>query len=245
MDLDNSPFALWRWRDTFAHINEFLQGFGYTLSVAILALCIAVIMGVFHALLATSRFTILRAWARVYVEFFQNTPLLINLFFLYYVLPMVPTLFSFEIGGTTFSIGGTTLDVFVIGVVGIGVYHGAYMSEVVRSGIEAIPRGQFEASTSQGFNYFQQMFYIILPQTINIILPPSVNQAINLIKNTSVLAIIAGAEMMYRADSYAQSTLNYAPAYIVAGLFYFSVCYLLAMAMRTYENRLKKKYSAR
>ena len=72
--MDTSPFALWRWADTFSHIDIFISGFGTTLLVSFLALCIAVIMGVFHALLATSKFTILKLWARVYVEFFQNTP---------------------------------------------------------------------------------------------------------------------------------------------------------------------------
>ncbi len=229
---NNSPFALWRWLDTLSNFSAFLEGFAYTLSVAFLALCIAVFMGVFHALLANSKFFILRLWARVYVEFFQNTPLLINLFFLYFVLPMIPFI-------------GLRLDVFTIGVVGIGIYHGAYMSEVVRAGILSIPKGQFEAAQSQGFSYTQSMFYVILPQTLKIILPPSTNQAINLIKNTSVLAIITGAELMYRVDSYAQSSLNYAPAYIIAGILYFSVCYFLSIAVRRYEEKLKKTQLAR
>ncbi|RDU66080.1 amino acid ABC transporter permease [Helicobacter didelphidarum] len=229
---DNSPFALWRWVDTFSHIDIFIQGFGYTLLVAVLALSISLFMGIFHALMATGKFTLLRWWARAYVEFFQNTPLLINLFFLYYVLPKVPYI-------------GITLDVFTIGVVGIGVYTGAYMSEVVRSGIQSIPKGQFEAAASQGFSYAQTMMYIILPQTIKVILPPATNQAVNLIKNTSVLAIIAGAEIMYNADSYAQSSLNYAPAYVIAGIFYFVVCYCLALFTRFYEEKLKKAHLAR
>lgn len=230
--MSDSPFALLRWQDTFHNLDVFLHGFGVTLLVSVLALIISIIMGVFHALFATGRFAILRAWARCYVEFFQNTPLLINLFFLYYVLPQIPYI-------------GVTLDVFTLGVIGIGVYHGAYMCEVVRSGIESIPKGQFEAATTQGFNYAQTMFYIILPQTIKIILPPATNQAINLIKNTSVLAIIAGAEMMYVTDSYAQSSLNYAPAYIVAGIFYFIVCYGLSTFAIYYENKLKKAHLVR
>ncbi len=230
--MSDSPFALWRWVDTLSHIDVFFEGFGLTLLISILALSLAIIVGVFHALMATSKFAILRWWARVYVEFFQNTPLLINLFFLYYVLPKVPYI-------------GITLDVFTIGIVGIGVYTGAYMSEVMRSGIQSIPKGQFEAAASQGFNYTQKMIYIIFPQTIKIILPPATNQAVNLIKNTSVLAIIAGAEIMYNADSYAQSSLNYAPAYIIAGAFYFVVCYALAIFTRSYEEKLKKSVVVR
>lgn len=227
-----SPFAWSKWVDVFQHIDIFIQGFGQTILISFLALLISIIMGMFHALMATGKFRILKLWARIYVEFFQNTPLLINLFFLYFVLPKVPYI-------------GITLDVFVIGVVGIGVYHGAYMSEVIRSGIESIPKGQFEASTTQGFSYAQKMIYIILPQTIKIILPPSTNQAVNLIKNTSVLMVISGAEIMYRTDSYAQDTLNYAPAYVVAGAFYFVLCYLISYLTTRYENKLKKAHLAR
>lgn len=228
----NSPFALWRWAYTFANIDAFISGFGMTLLVSFLALILAFIMGSVSALMYTGKYKILKILSRIYVEFFQNTPLLINVFFLYYVLPQVPYV-------------GVTFDAFTIGVLGVGVYHGAYMSEVIRTGIQSIPKGQFEASNSQGFTYFQKMFFIILPQTIKIILPPSTNQAINLIKNTSVLAIIAGAEIMYNADSYAQSSLNYAPAYVIAGLFYFTLCYILSSFTRYYEEKLKNAHLAR
>lgn len=230
--MNNSPFALWRWQDALSNINVFIEGFGYTLSVSFFALCVAITMGILHSLMATGKFYFLKIWARAYVEFFQNTPLLINIFFLYFVLPGLPYI-------------GVKLNVFAIGIIGIGVYHGAYMSEVFRSGIESIPKGQFEASRSQGFSYAQQMLHIIMPQTIKVILPSATNQAINLIKNTSILTIIAGAELMYQTDSYAQDSLSYAPAYMIAGLFYFTVCYGLSMFARYHENRLKNQHLSR
>ena len=218
----SSPFAMWKFIDTLAQSNEFLSGFGYTLSVSILALLIALIFGTIGGVMATSKITILRAYTRMYVEIFQNTPLVIQIFFLYFALPPL----------------GIHLDVFSVGVLGVGAYHGAYVSEVVRSGILAVPKGQFEASASQGFTYTQQMRYIILPQTIKIILPPITNQVVNLIKNTSVLLIIAGGEIMYVADSYAGDTSNYAPAYLFAAFLYFIVCYPLAYFAKFYEERL-------
>ena len=130
-----SPFALWKWEDTFAHWEMFASGLGYTLGVSILAHIIAFVVGIASGLMATGKIPILRAFSRVYVELFQNTPLVIQLFFLYFALPPM----------------GINMDVFTIGVLGIGAYHGAYMSEVVRSGINWIPKGQFEASPSQGF----------------------------------------------------------------------------------------------
>ena len=139
------------------------------------------------------------------------------------------------------AMAGLVLSEFTIGVIGVGLYHGAYIGEVVRAGILAIPKGQTEAAYSQGFDYIQTMRYIVLPQTIKIILPPLANQAVNLIKNTSVLAIIAGGDLMYTADSYASSSLNYGPAYLVAGLVYFILCYPLAIFAKRYEEKLKRR----
>ncbi|MDE5591652.1 MAG: amino acid ABC transporter permease [Helicobacter sp.] len=225
----SSPLAIWKFVDTLAQSGEFLSGFGYTLSVSILALLIALIIGTISGVMATSKIKILRICTRIYVEIFQNTPLVIQIFFLYFALPPL----------------GIYLDVFSVGVLGVGVYHGAYMSEVVRSGILAVPKGQFEASASQGFTYIQQMRYIILPQTIKIILPPITNQMVNLIKNTSVLLIVAGGEIMYVADSYAGDTGNYAPAYLFTAFLYFIVCYPLAYFAKAYEDRLKNTHLKR
>lgn len=224
-----SPFAIWKFLDALENKDAFIEGFIYTLEVSVLALLIATIFGIIGGVMATSRFKIIRAYTRIYVELFQNIPLVVQIFFLFYALPVL----------------GIRLDVFTIGVLGVGAYHGAYVSEVVRSGILAVPKGQFEASTSQGFTYIQQMYYIIIPQTVRIILPPMTNQMVNLIKNTSVLLIIGGAELMHSADSYAADYGNYAPAYIFAAILYFIICYPLAYFAKAYENKLKNTYLTR
>ncbi|MCW1332152.1 amino acid ABC transporter permease [Campylobacter jejuni] len=224
-----NPFAIWKFVDALDNGDAFISGFIYTLEVSILALLIAIVFGTIGGVMATSKIKILRAYTRVYVELFQNIPLVIQIFFLYFALPGL----------------GIHLDIFTIGVLGIGAYHGAYVSEVVRSGILSVPRGQFEASSSQGFTYIQQMRYIIVPQTIKIILPPMTNQMVNLIKNTSVLLIIGGAELMHSADSYAANYGNYAPAYIFAAILYFIICYPLAYFAKVYEDKLKKAHLTR
>jgi putative glutamine transport system permease protein len=222
----SGPFALWRWQRLFSDYRAFAEGLLITLIVAVLALLLSLIIGVALGLLSTSGAKPLKALARVYVEFFQNTPLVIQVFFVFNALPAV----------------GIMLDVFTIGVLVIGLYHGAYVAEVVRSGIQSIPKGQTEASRSQGFTYMQTMRYVILPQTIQIILPPLTNQAVNLIKNTSTLAVIAGGDLMYRADSWASNgTLSYGPAYVVTGALYFALCFPLASFARAYEEKLKSR----
>ncbi|MEG1778523.1 MAG: amino acid ABC transporter permease, partial [Oscillospiraceae bacterium] len=172
----SSPFALHKWVALFQDIDVFMLGLWMTFRVAVLGLALAMVLGIIFGVFSSSNSKILRTISRIYVEIWQNTPLVIQVFFLYNGLPRV----------------GIVLSVFTIGVIGVGIYHGAYISEVVKTGIQSISKGQHEAAASQGFTYLQTMRYIIIPQSIKIILPPLTNQAVNLIKNTSVLAMIAG-----------------------------------------------------
>lgn len=136
------------------------------------------------------------------------------------------------------------MGIIATGVVALGIYTGAYMAEVFRAGIEAIPKGQGEAAHSQGFGYFGTMYLIILPQTIKIILPPMVNQVVNLIKNTSCLYIIGGADLISLTYSFVTGENTggaYAPAYIVSGLLFFVICFPLSKFAGTWESYLKKK----
>jgi putative glutamine transport system permease protein len=222
----SGPFALWRWQRLFMAAPEFLSGFGVTILVSISALFLALILGIVFGLFSTSKLKVLKALSRVYVEVFQNTPLVVQVFFVYNALPYV----------------GIVLDVFLIGMLCVGIYHGAYVAEVFRAGITSIPKGQFEAARSQGFSYIQAMRYIILPQTVTIVLPPLGNQAVNLVKNTSTLALIAGGDLMYRADSWASNgTLSYGPAYLITGFLYFLLCFPLVNWARRHEARIKSR----
>lgn len=224
----NGPFALFKWEAVFRDFNLFLEGFLTTLEVAVLGLLLALMLGVIFGVLSTSKIKVFKVISRVYVEIIQNTPLVIQIFFLFNGLPYVKIV----------------LPVLVIGVLGVGVYHGAYIAEVVRAGITSIPKGQFEAAKSQGFSYSQTMKYIILPQTVRIIIPPLTNQLVNLIKNTSVLAMIAGGDLMYTSDSWSSSNMYYGPAYVVTGALYFIICYPLARVARKLELKKKKEMHA-
>ena len=136
------------------------------------------------------------------------------------------------------------MGIIMTGVIALGVYTGAYMAEVFRAGIEAIPKGQKEAASSQGFNYFETMYYIILPQTIKIVLPPMVCQIVNLIKNTSCLYIIGGADLISLTYSFVTGENTggaYAPAYILSGLLFFVICFPLSKFAGAWETYLKKK----
>ena len=215
-----------RWNALLEAIPEYyIPGFLMTLRTAICGLLLALVLGIIFGMLSTSRSRVLKAISRVYVEFFQNTPLALQVVFYYSCLPIL-------LGGT-----GMRIPKFVLGLMGVGIYHGAYISEVIRTGIEAIPPGQSEAAKSQGFSYLQTMRYIIMPQTIRIIMPPLANQALNLVKNTSVLAMVAGMDLMYFTDSFGSSTGYFAQAYFWSALMYFIICYPLARLARYLEIR--------
>lgn len=215
-----------RWAALWKALPEYyIPGFFMTLKIAVVGLAVALILGVIFGTFSTMKFKPARILSRIYVEFIQNTPLALQVMFYYSVLPML------------FSSSGFRIPKFVLGVIGVGIYHGAYISEVIRTGIEAIPRGQSEAAASQGFSYVQTMYYIILPQTIKIIMPPLANQALNLVKNTSILAMVAGMDLMYFTDSWGFERGFFAQAYFTSALLYFIICFPLARLARYLEIR--------
>lgn len=213
---------VWRYRSTFLH------GLGNTVQLAVFALFLSLMLGILFGLMSAGGKKALRAAARIYVEFIQNTPLLLQMCFLYYAL----------------AFSGNSIGILRTGMIALGVYHGAYMSEVIRAGIQAVPKGQTEAAQSQGFGYIGRMYYIILPQSIKIILPPMVNQVVNLIKNTSCLYIVGGADLISVTYSFvtgANTGGAYAPAYIVSGILFFIVCFPLSTLASVWEISLKKR----
>lgn len=216
------------WKKVWLYRDTFILGLWNTLKTSLFGILLAVLIGIIFGLLATSGKKPLKAIARVYVEVIQNTPILLQCCFLYYAL----------------AFSGHSMGIITTGIVALGVYTGAYMAEVFRSGIEAIPKGQFEAASSQGFNYFDTMYHIILPQTLKIILPPAVNQIVNLVKNTSCLYIIGGADLISLTYSFVTGENtggSYAPAYILSGVLFFIMCFPLSKFASTWEAYLKKK----
>lgn len=221
-------FSIEAWEKVWMFRDTFILGLFNTVRMAFFALILAMILGIFFGLMATSGNKIFEGISRIYVELIQNTPLILQLCFLYYAL-----IYS-----------GHGWGILTTGIVTLGIYHGAYVAEVVRAGIMAIPKGQFEAAASQGFNYFNSMYYIILPQSIKIILPPMVNQVVNLIKNTSCLYIIGGADLISLTYSFVTGASTggaYGPAYLLTGIIFFVLCFPLSTLASIWENSLKKR----
>lgn len=202
---------------------DFVSGFKYTIYASLLALVFSLIIGTIMAILQLSHNRIIRSLAKAYVAFFRNIPLLIIVMFFYVVAPMY--FYSF--------------DGFQAGTIGLTIYTSAFIAETVRSGIQTVPKGQMEAGLSSGFSYSETMRYIVLPQAFKIVVPPLGSQFINLIKNSSILAMVAGLDLMYQGDLIASTTFNTFDTYIIVGLFYL----VLTLPLSYLMNYLDKHWS--
>ncbi|KFN91687.1 glutamate transport membrane-spanning protein [Tetragenococcus muriaticus PMC-11-5] len=127
---------------------------------------------------------------------------------------------------------------FQAGTIGLTIYTSAFIAETVRSGIQTVPKGQTEAALSSGFSSVQVMRYIVLPQAFKIVIPPLGGQFINLIKNSSILAIVAGLDLMYQGDLIASTTFITFDTYIIVGIFYLILTLPLSYLMNYLEKRL-------
>lgn len=226
-----------RWAATLANTDLLWHGFLFTIEVSLAGLLVSLLVGTLLGVFSTTQSRVLRGISRVYVEFFQNTPIVVQVFFVYTAGPML-------LQAITGAEHVVRIAPFVLVVICVGLYHGAYVAEVIRTGIEAIPRGQMEGAQSQGFTRVQAYRYVILPQTFRIILPPLANQALNLVKNTSVLALIAGGDLMYQADILVADS-GYLQGYIVCCAMYFLICFPIAMLVTWLEKRSRAPRKAR
>lgn len=200
--------------------DSFINGFLMTLSVSITALFLSLLIGIVIATFRFSRVTLLEWIGTAYVEFFRNTPIVIQVFFFYFGLASV----------------SINLSKFTVGSLGLAIYTGAFIAEAIRAGILSIDPGQMEAARSSGLSYVQAMRYVILPQALKIVIPPVGNQFLNLVKNSSVLAIIAGGDLMYAADE-ASVDYDVIPIYIVIAILYLLITVPLSMVIHYLERR--------
>ena len=206
-----------------------LQGLLTTLAISALAWVLAAALGILSGALRTVPWRPLRAAAAFYVEFFRNVTLLVWMFFWYFgVPPLLPAAFR----GWLFDHGAE----FWAGTVALGVYHGARMSEVIRSGIGAIPRTQFEASVAMGLTTFQSYRLVILPVALRLIVPPGTNESLNLLKNSSVALTISVAELTFQTRQIETYTAKAIEAFTAGTLIYLVLCLSIATLMARVER---------
>jgi aspartate/glutamate/glutamine transport system permease protein len=206
------------------HWDMYLQGFANTLKASVLALIGSLVIGIIIAIFRIAPIRPLNWVGTVYVEFIRNIPLILIVFVFFVGFPAI----------------GIRFNPFTAGTLGLTVYTAAFIAEVIRSGILAVPKGQMEAARSSGLTYLQTMRYVILPQAVKIVIPPLGNQFINLVKNSSVLGVIAGLDLMYFGDLISSETFVTFDVYIFVALFYLVLTIPLSLGVGYLERRLAK-----
>ena len=207
-----------------------LQGIVATLEISALAWLLALGLGMVAGALRTVPFAPLRALATCYVEFFRNVPLLVWMFFWYFALP---PLLPQPVQEWLFNHGAE----FWAGTMALGVYHGARFSEMIRAGIQSIPKTQFEAALSTGLSTGQVYRLVILPIALRLIIPPATNESLNLLKNSSVALTIGVAELTFQTRQIETYTAKAFEALTAGTLIYLALCLTIAFVMARVERR--------
>jgi polar amino acid transport system permease protein len=210
--------------DVSSMLPTLLGGLRITVLATFIIMALALVAGLPVALARMSSNAVVRSISTVYVQVLRGTPVLLQLFVLYYVLPFA----------------GIKLDPWAAGIAGMTLAYAAYLSEIYRSGIQAVDRGQTEAALSLGMSRVQVMGLIVLPQAIRIIIPPIGNTFIGLFKDTSLLSILTIRELMFEGQRLAATNFRYITIFSLIAVLYLLVCWPSAAIVERIEKRLKR-----
>jgi His/Glu/Gln/Arg/opine family amino acid ABC transporter permease subunit len=215
-----------RWDTVLGSFDFLMSGLQMTLIISGMTLVLAMILGLVIAVMDMSRFAPLR-WVGISIgEVVRNTPILVQLLWVYYVLPIV---FSVRIESLTAL------------VVGLSLYQAAFISEVYRSGIQGVPTGHREAAQVLGLTPLQSFFRIVLPQAVRMTLPPLASNFVQLIKFSSLGAVISVSEITRRGMELSATNFRPLETFTFIAVVYFLICWPLAMTIRWWERRLQNR----
>jgi len=209
--------------DMFNFLPPLLHGAYITVSVSLISYGLALVFGLLIGIARVSRHKSLRVTAAFYIQFIRGTPMLLQLFFIYYVLPY----------------GGILLSPFISGVIGLSGNYAAYMAEVFRSGIQAIPKGQWEAAAALGMSRKGAMRRIILPQAIRIIIPPLGNFFVAIFKDSALVSVITLRDLTFTAEILAAATFKHFEIFGMVAAIYLAISYPTAKLVEWVEARLE------
>lgn len=210
-----------QWQVVADWMPELLQAALLTLQLTAMSFAFAVVVGVFVGTMR-SRTKWLGKPLGLYVELFRGTPLLVQLFFIYYGLAQV----------------GVVMPAMVAAVVGLGLNGGAYISEIVRGSLAGIDRGQFDAAHALGMNWFVTLLWVVMPQALRVATPPLVNSFSSMLKDTSLVSLLAITEMMNIANQVYSRTFRAFEIFAVVALMYLIMTYAFSLSSRLLEKRL-------
>jgi len=228
--------------DPYGRVVLFLRdGIRVTLSITVVSFVFIVFAGLIGGLGRVSKNPIIHGIASIYVEVIRGIPLLVQLLFIYYASPIVIRDLGLRLApiwpALSAKLVAIRLNAFVAAVAGLAICYGAYMSEIFRAGIESIPKGQMEAARSLGMNYVQAMRHIILPQAVRIILPPVGNEFVALLKDSSLVSVVAVADMTRRGREFMASTFMPLETWMMVALLYLIMTLFFARIVAYIERK--------
>lgn len=212
----------------FEYPDMFLGGLWLTIQVAFWGLIGSLILGLVIALMRISPLAPMRWIGVAYVEFFRNTPLLVQVFFFFFGLPFLGIRISQDVFVT----------IFYEAIMAMSLYHGAYVAEAIRGGLLGVDRGQIEAARSLGLSYAQMLRFVQVPQAVRAVIPPLGNIGIALVKNTSLAATIGLAELLHNTEVVESRTFRAIEAYTAAAMLYLALTIPLGIGVNFLERRL-------
>ena len=244
------PFLAYVDEDTGRWVtNLLLEGLIMTMRLAVIGIVISALIGVVMGLCRISGNLFLRMVSRTYVELVRNTPPLVFIFIFYFFLSsqLMPLLGVDDLARSDSAVAQWFVNVvagdpalfsnYVAGLICLSIFEGAYITEIVRAGIQSIPRGQWEAGKSMGLSGFDVMRYVILPQAVSRIMPPLANQFIILIKDSSIVSLISIQELTFMAVEVGVSTSRVFEVWILTAFMYFVICYACVIVFNWLERR--------
>ncbi|NLT94956.1 MAG: amino acid ABC transporter permease [Clostridia bacterium] len=214
---------VWDWAFTVKMLPLLIKGAGMTVTLTACAITFGTMIGLIIAFMKIIKNPVLNFIGSIYTWVFRGIPLLVQLFIVYYALPMVI---------------GLTLDPFPAAVISISLCGGAYIAEIIRAGIQSVDKGQMEASLSLGMTYFQAMRRIIIPQTYRRLIPPMGNEFITLLKDTALVSTISMVELTRTAQIYAASHFKPFEMFITAGVIYLFLTTFFTLVFGKLESKL-------
>lgn len=215
------------------HYPQLLRGYRMTIILTVVSFVLAMLLGGILALLRTSDFRTLRVVASAYVEWFRNTPLLVQLFFLFFALPKL----ELPVFGRP---GWFLLSPFTAGLIGLTMYTAAYTAEALRSGLLSIDKGQTEAARSVGLTYLQTRIYVVAPQALRVAVPLLTSIFSALFRNSALVSAIGVKELLQSADNIQQDNFQTFELFALAGVLYLSLTLPLAYASNRLERRVAR-----
>jgi polar amino acid transport system permease protein len=217
-----NPRFQWGVVGDFLFDSRILDGIVVTLELTVLAMAIGIVLGVILALMRLSPNPLVSGGSWLYIWFFRGTPVLVQIVFWFYIAALYPTIdLGIPFGPSFVHIdANTVITPFLAGILGLGLNEGAYMSEIVRAGIISVDEGQTDAAQALGMTRMQTMRRIVLPQAMRVIIPPTGNETISMLKTTALVAFIATSDLFYSAQLIYSVNYKTIPLLLVASIWY-------------------------